>query len=188
MEISKRQRSKAKSVSQIVDPEAAIELATRLAYENRLDFAQSFSAAVVLAYVRIILARRPDAPDLLALPHLDGAILAQDARETAAQIAAALETLAPTEAAHAIGGLYTTLLPASFRARHGIFYTPPELVECLLIMTEEAGIDWKTARVPRPGMRGRCLSDRGRQPHGTRPLRRRASNRPTKHRRPSARV
>jgi adenine-specific DNA-methyltransferase len=154
MEISNQQRSEAKSVPPIVDRTAAIGLATSLAYESRLDFAQSFSAAVALAYNRIILANRPDAPDTLALPPINGAILAQDAREAAARIAAALETLSPTEASHAIGVLYTTLLPAPFRARHGIFYTPPELVECLLIMVEEAGIDWKTARVLDPACGG----------------------------------
>lgn len=149
----RRQRVEARPLTSIIDRRAAIELSASSAYENRLDFAQSFSAATALAYSRI-LANRPDVPCELPLPPLDGSMLGHDALEVAAQTAAALEALSPAQAAYAIGTLYTTLLPAPFRARHGVFYTPPELVECLLIMAEEAGIDWKTARVLDPACGG----------------------------------
>ena len=134
-----------RAVTPIIDRTAAIELSASLAYENRLDFAQSFSAAITSAYRRI-LANGLDMPDLLAPPLLDRAMLTKDARGVAAQIAVGLETLPPAEVAYAIGTLYTALLPAPFRAQHGIFYTPPKLVECLLIMAEEADVDWRTAR------------------------------------------
>ncbi|MGH6678832.1 MAG: HsdM family class I SAM-dependent methyltransferase, partial [Bradyrhizobium sp.] len=39
-------------------------------------------------------------------------------------------------------------------AQNGIFYTPPVLVERLLSMVEEAGIDWRTARVLDPACGG----------------------------------
>jgi adenine-specific DNA-methyltransferase len=149
----RRQLREARPTIPVIDRTAAIELSANLAHENRLNFAQSFSAATALAYSRI-LANRPDLPELLAPPLLDRAMLGQDARALAAQIAAGLEVLSPAEAAYAIGTLYTTLLPAPFRGRHGIFYTPPELVECLIIMAEEAGIDWKTARVFDPACGG----------------------------------
>jgi len=152
----RRQLREARPTIPVIDRTAAIELSANLAHENRLNFAQSFSAATALAYSRI-LANRPDLPELLAPPLLDRAMLGQDARALAAQIAAGLEVLSPAEAAYAIGTLYTTLLPAPFRGRHGIFYTPPKLVECLIIMAEEAGIDWKTARVFDPACGGAFL-------------------------------
>jgi adenine-specific DNA-methyltransferase len=153
MEQPRRQLHEAKPVIPVIDRTAAIELSANLAHENRLKVAQSFSAATALAYSRI-LANRPDLPDLRASPLLDRGMLGKDARALAAQIAAGLEALSLAEAAYAIGTLYTTLLPAPFRGRYGIFYTPPELVECLIIMAEEAGIDWKTARVLDPACGG----------------------------------
>ncbi|MGH7065654.1 MAG: Eco57I restriction-modification methylase domain-containing protein [Stellaceae bacterium] len=35
-----------------------------------------------------------------------------------------------------------------------MFYTPPKLVECLLTMCEEAGVDWRTARILDPACGG----------------------------------
>jgi adenine-specific DNA-methyltransferase len=55
---------------------------------------------------------------------------------------------------YAVGALYTALLPEPFKARHGIFYTPPGLVECLLEMVDEAGVDWRAARVLDPACGG----------------------------------
>lgn len=142
-----------RAVTPIIDRTAALDLSARLALENRLEFAQSFSAAIISAYRRI-LANDPDMPDQLAPPLLDRAMLSQDARRVAAQIAVGLETLPPAEVAYAIGTLYTALLPVPFRAQHGIFYTPPKLVECLIMMAEEAEIDWRTARVLDPACGG----------------------------------
>ncbi len=153
MGISRWQRGEARPITPIIDRAAAIKLSASLAHENRLDFAQTFTTAITLAYSRILTAR-PDMPDLLALPPHDGATLGQDARELAAGVASGLEALSPAEVAYAIGTLYTTLLPAPFRSRHGIYYTPPELVECLLVGAEEAGIDWRTARVLDPACGG----------------------------------
>jgi len=143
----------ARPVTPIIDRAAALELSASLAYENRLGFAQRFSAAIASSY-SLILSNGPNMPNLAEPPPLDGAMLSPDARAVAAQIAAGLETLSPAQVAYAIGTLYTALLPAPFRAQHGIFYTPPELVECLLIMAEEAGVDWRTARVLDPACGG----------------------------------
>jgi adenine-specific DNA-methyltransferase len=94
------------------------------------------------------------APGLLAQQYYDGATLSKDARQAARRIAAGMGSLPSAEAAYAIGTLYTTLLPEVFRAQHGIFYTPPPLVECLLVMAEQSGIDWTTARVLDPACGG----------------------------------
>ena len=55
---------------------------------------------------------------------------------------------------HLAGALYTTALPAAYRSTHGIFYTPPQLVDRLLAMAEDAKVDWRTARVLDPACGG----------------------------------
>jgi adenine-specific DNA-methyltransferase len=131
----------------IIDRSAALELSASLAHENRREFAQTFSAAITASYAEACTGRRPA---------LGGArtALSVEVLATAGRIAEGMVTLPPAEAAYAIGTLYTSLLPETFRAQHGIFYTPPELVECLLAMAENAGIDWKTARVLDPACGG----------------------------------
>ena len=54
------------------------------------------------------------------------------------------------EAADQIGLLYSGLLPDAWRARHGIYFTPPRLADRLLDQAEAAGIDWATARILDP--------------------------------------
>ncbi|HTT79095.1 MAG TPA: N-6 DNA methylase [Stellaceae bacterium] len=58
------------------------------------------------------------------------------------------------QAAYVVGTAYTTALPEAYRATHGIFYTPPELVERLLVMSEAAGVNWRTCRVLDPACGG----------------------------------
>jgi adenine-specific DNA-methyltransferase len=45
-------------------------------------------------------------------------------------------------------------LPEAYRSNYGIFYTPPEIVEHLLAMAEEAGVSWNTCRVLDPACGG----------------------------------
>lgn len=61
-----------------------------------------------------------------------------------------IATLPPTEANALIGRLYTQALPAAFRARCGVFYTPPVLVQRLLDKAERAGHAWTTDRAIDP--------------------------------------
>ena len=58
------------------------------------------------------------------------------------------------DASYAIGVLYTSMMPGGMRARHGAYYTPPALCEALLDMAEEAGVDWRSARVLDPACGG----------------------------------
>jgi adenine-specific DNA-methyltransferase len=46
------------------------------------------------------------------------------------------------EASFLIGELYTKKLPKEYRARYGIYFTPPALTSRLLDSLEENGIDW----------------------------------------------
>ena len=59
----------------------------------------------------------------------------------------ALANADPRYAAYMVGVVYTSTLPEAYRTTHGIFYTPPELVERLVVMAEDAGIDWAKVRV-----------------------------------------
>ncbi len=149
----KQRSGEAGAATAIVDRSVAIELSKRLADENRLGFARSLSEAIAGAYRRALQNSRP-APTTFERSDPDRRTLTPDAYAAAHRIAAGMHALSPAEAAYAIGSLYTTLLPEPFRSRHGIFYTPPALVECLLVMAEEAGVDWRTARVLDPACGG----------------------------------
>ena len=59
-----------------------------------------------------------------------------------------------TQAAYAIGLLYTGAMPGKLRAKLGAYYTPPALCERLLDMAAQAGVDWRCARVLDPACGG----------------------------------
>jgi len=93
--------------------------------------------------------------------HLDtGAPSAAETR-LARTVAEAATGLPPLKAAYLIGSVYTHLLPASWRERHGAFYTPPDVVRRMYALLDLAaadarqdpegpaatGIDWTRLRV-----------------------------------------
>lgn len=65
--------------------------------------------------------------------------------------AAALEFI---PAMHAITSIYPALLPDGRRSTLGAYYTPPALADRLVILADEAGIDWRSARVLDPAAGG----------------------------------
>ncbi len=138
----------------VIDRSTVFELSASLANENRLSFAEGFSTAVVAAYWQVVHDGRPLPDSLAQRAGFHRVTLTSEVDSVARAIAAGLGSVSPAAAAYAIGTLYTALLPEAFRAQHGIFYTPPELVECLLVMAEECGVDWRTARVLDPACGG----------------------------------
>jgi adenine-specific DNA-methyltransferase len=58
------------------------------------------------------------------------------------------------EAAYRLGLAYTSMLPAEYRVRHGVHFTPPALAERMLDQATDAGIDWVKARVLDPACGG----------------------------------
>lgn len=62
--------------------------------------------------------------------------------------------LTAEEAGYHIGLAYTSMLPAEYRARHGVYYTPPPLAERMLDQVTEAGVDWARAHVLDPACGG----------------------------------
>jgi adenine-specific DNA-methyltransferase len=87
---------------------------------------------------------------------LDGPLPALRPRacELAEEIGAFLAQDEPITAGYRIGEVYTALLPADFRAKHGVFYTPPALTHRLLHLASKAGVDWTKAHVLDPGCGG----------------------------------
>ncbi|HEV2302322.1 MAG TPA: N-6 DNA methylase, partial [Stellaceae bacterium] len=150
MEQSRSERREPEIARQLVDRTTALELSAKLASKSRRGFAAGFAAAIASTYGHSIGVHG----SVTAAPALDGVVLGIEARQLAARIAAGIDRSPPAEAAYIIGSIYTTLLPAQFRAQQGIFYTPPELADRLLRMAEEAGIDWRTARVLDPACGG----------------------------------
>ncbi|PRA81770.1 SAM-dependent methyltransferase [Ochrobactrum sp. MYb29] len=78
--------------------------------------------------------------------------------ETSLQLAQGVGRVAATlpfdESAYALTSMYTTLLASKDRSDRGAFYTPSALTERLVDMAEEAGTDWKTARILDPASGG----------------------------------
>lgn len=96
-------------------------------------------------------ARRGDriAPCPLALDAIDSALALRGA-EFGRTVASAPLPLAT----YLLSTLYAGLLPAERRARGGVFYTPPALVDRLLDLVEEAGVRWSEHRVVDPAAGG----------------------------------
>ena len=140
----------AAAVFAVVDRDIARALSGQIAEKHRLAFAQSFTFAVMQACRESSVLPhplpKPDGIELLAL--------SPAAMKAAEQLGDALAELEPRFAAHLAGTIYTTALPEPYRATHGIFYTPPQLVDRLLLMAEEASIDWNKVRVLDPACGG----------------------------------
>jgi adenine-specific DNA-methyltransferase len=133
-----------------VDRDVAKALSSQIAEHERLAFAQSFTFAVMQACRETSTLPQPLAkPEGIELP-----ALSSEAMSAARRFGDALAKLEPRYAAHLAGVIYTAALPETYRAAHGIFYTPPQLVDRLLLMAEEASIDWSKARVLDPACGG----------------------------------
>lgn len=118
--------------------------------DRRLHLARSCTAAVLRAYWSEAqpgpLAAPPSAIDTGCLPAAIAALLPE--------LSAGLARVGPDRAFYELGRLYTALLPAAYRARYGVYYTPPELTERLLDQATAAGLDWATCRVLDPACGG----------------------------------
>lgn len=116
----------------------------------RLEFARNITAAVVRKYWQLCCAAVGENLSIRPAPVTFNELAAgQHLR-----FAECCASLPPVRAFYEIGELHTALLPADFRTRHGIYYTPPELVAHLLDLVTAEGTDWSTARVLDPACGG----------------------------------
>lgn len=139
----------ARDVLAAIDHGTARALSGELVDQHRLGFARSFTYAALQACYEA-----HGLPSLFKPENVELVPLTAHALAAASRFGAGLSRLDPSSAAHLAGALYTSALPAAYRSTHGIFYTPPQLVDRLLAMSEAAKIDWLTARVLDPACGG----------------------------------
>ena len=117
---------------------------------RRKSQAALFSRGAIEAFAAVIV------PDLaLSAPFVTPrGKLDATARQLAVSIGREAAALPMLEGCHFLTSLYTTLLPGKERSALGAFYTPPALVQRLLDLASEGGVDWSTARVLDPASGG----------------------------------
>ena len=133
----------------------ARRLASSIKGQERLDFARAVVFGVVSAYWKE-LQSVSDREWSLREPPSDIGVspVPAEAEEQAESIGRAAARLDVSDASYMTGVLYTGMMPATFRAQLGAYYTPPALCERLLDMATEAGVDWRSARVLDPACGG----------------------------------
>ncbi len=123
--------------------------------EDRYPFACAATRCVLQAYWARLQEGRGRA---WTLPRLDSdivlPILDERTRGLFEEMGTALSEYEPISAGYMAGEIYTALLPAEFRALHGVFYTPPALTARLMSLASKGGVDWATARVLDPACGG----------------------------------
>ncbi len=112
--------------------------------------ARSFCARAMARYWELRHARR----GRVLRPFADATKLRASAEPAAIALADLAATLPVDQAAYLIGSAYAAILPQDVRARQGVFYTPPPLVERLMDQAAAAGVDWATAHVLDPACGG----------------------------------
>ncbi len=111
----------------------------------RLSLAESISIAAVQGYW----GRLTDKVPLRAPPRTPRE-LPPSLATTARRLGEAMAALPVAEAAYNLGSIYASLLLPEWRARHGVYYTPPALADRLLDQAEAAGFDWSAAHILDP--------------------------------------
>ena len=119
----------------------------------RLAFARTFCTAALARYWEKLRPRCRQA--LRPAPKLQPALpLRGEALATANTLADAAVAMGVDEASYLVGRTYAAMLPDEYRSKHGVFYTPPALVNRLLDSATAAGVDWGRCRVLDPACGG----------------------------------
>ena len=134
------------SALSLVELRAELRVQAQVAAE-RLEFtlAEAVSIAAIQGYWAALTEKLP----LRRPPRLAGELPASVAA-TARRVG---EILAPLPVAHSgyhLSLLYSGLLRPEWRAKHGVYYTPPALSDRLLDQAEAAGLNWSRAHILDP--------------------------------------
>ena len=133
----------------------ARKLASSVKHEERLDFARAVVSRVVSSYWNELNARHGQRwPHREPPPGIGFVAVSEEVASLAERIGSLVADLDVQDASYLIGVLYTGMMPDGVRSRLGAYYTPPALCERLLDMAEEAGVDWRSARVLDPACGG----------------------------------
>lgn len=122
--------------------------------DDHLAFARAVCTSVVAHYWKLV-THGDGRKTPLRLPPVPSIEISGEVYAAYASACARLDIF---EAFYQIGELYTALLPADYRTRHGIYYTPPAIVRRLLDIVESEGADWGTARVLDPACGGAAFA------------------------------
>ncbi len=128
----------------------AEQLSQEVSQPSRLAFARSFCFVAVHAF-RLSTRSKPNTG---LKRRTSIAKLTDQHFETARKIGNDAADLPFGTAAYSLSTLYTLLLPKTIRSKFGIYFTPPSLVERLLDLAEQGGVDWRTANVIDPACGG----------------------------------
>src|SRR5712691_12519317 len=121
---------------------------------QRQQAAWAFVKTAIEEYI-VIVSRASAAPIRVTPPAIAlGHILDKTVVELARTVGQEVAALPMEQACYQLSATYTALVPSTMRSALGMYYTPPALTDRLLDMAEEAGIDWRTARVLDPACGG----------------------------------
>lgn len=119
----------------------------------RLEFARSFCKVTVEAYWQTLLNLNGSNLEIIQCPlHLP--IIPEKIERLAIEIGSLIPAFPPEDAGFLIGSVYTAMLPNALRSKHGAYYTPPPLIDRLISLAVESGVDFTTAKVIDPACGG----------------------------------
>jgi adenine-specific DNA-methyltransferase len=121
---------------------------------QRQQAAWAFIKTVIDEYISIMSAAAA-APIQVTQPNIAlGYALDNPTVNLANAVGKAAAELPIAQACYQLSATYPALVPDSTRSELGMYYTPPALTDRLLDLAEEAGIDWRAARVLDPACGG----------------------------------
>lgn len=125
---------------------AALKVEAKAAAERtQVAFAESVAIEAIRAYWSCLTTELP-----LQEPPERRSGLPEPLIDAARRLGEAVAPLSVSDAAYHLGLLYTGLLRPEWRAKRGVYYTPPALANRLLDQAEVAGLDWADAHVLDP--------------------------------------
>lgn len=129
-------------------------LAATASDNSRLALARTFGVELITAWWAEIGLPGGEVGDLRAPPAFPTFELPSAAHALAKGLALSAARLDPEAAGYQIGLIYTSMLPRPYRAKLGVYYTPPALVRRLIERASAAGVNWATCRVLDPACGG----------------------------------
>lgn len=121
---------------------------------NRIAIARSFALECLGQYWSHLTATTGQGNQPIAPVGREFPRLSQEAVRLAGRIVEAVLPMPLAMASYQLSGVYAAMLPDAVRSERGVFFTPPALVERLLDLVEETGVDWTRARVLDPASGG----------------------------------
>lgn len=126
-------------------------LATRPSQCDGVERARAIAASAMNGYWT---ARHPGKKREITAPPAIGPAADDLERELGNTFGESAAKLPPRVARFLLSSLYAGLLPDPVRSEHGVYFTPPPLVDRLLDLLEECGADWRRGRVLDPAAGG----------------------------------